>query len=380
MSLRVAFIGCGQIAGSHYDGLRSLRGVPGAPELVLSGVCDPFSGRAESWARETLKDGETPALLTDYRQFLDGPHRPDLASVLVPHHLHLEITESLLRAGIAVQLQKPIGLGIRDSRRIIEIACETGTPLVVSEPSILGRDNRRTLDWLQSGRDIGRPLFMVDQAVIDLQGGFFMTPWRHLKGYAGAGWFIDHGVHRTHWMLEAFGPCRSAYARTRIIEPLRRDERWGEVPVDTEDMAAAVLEFESGLVCQWSVMSGGRGQGHWHVQVWGERGSFHDDRFTVTGIKETHPLPTGAETLPANPFSHSFLELIGLIRDPKSPVISTPERALEAEAIVYAALESAHIGQPVPVSAIISGEQHAYEDTVWAAREKLRAENLDKFT
>ena len=381
MALRVAFIGCGQIARDHFKGLRELREKPGGPELVLSFVCDPFPGRAEEWIKEHASaESPAPIVLTDYRDLLAGPQRPDVACVLVPHHLHLEITEALLRAGIAAQLQKPIGLGIRDGRRIVEIAAETGTALVVSEPSVLGRGNSNTLQWLRAGKEIGRPVFMIDQAVIDLDGGFFMTPWRHLKGYAGAGWFIDHGVHRTHWMIEAFGSCRTVYAQTRQLETLRRNKHWGEIAVDTEDVAGAVLTFESGLICQWSVVSGGRGQHHGHVEIWGERGSLRDGKFTLGGSKTAQEIPREASDLPDNSFAHSFLELTRRIRDPRAPVVSTAEKALEAEAIVYAALESAHTARPVLVADVLSGNAHAYEDTVWAARTALLSKNLDQFT
>lgn len=379
--LRVAFIGCGCISGDHLRGLRELRKSPRGHELVLSAVCDPFPGRAAAWvAKPEHAETPAPAELTHYRDLLQGPHRPDIVSILVPHHLHLEITEAFLRAGIAVQLQKPIGLGVRDGRRIVELAAETGTALVVSEPSVLGYHNRSVIDWIRAGDGIGQPVFMIDQAVIDLQGGFFMTPWRHLKGYAGAGWFIDHGLHRTHWMLEAFGPCRTAYAQTRRLESTRRDERWGEIAVDTEDVASALLTFGSGLTCQWSVVSGGRGKGHGHVQVWGERGSLEGHHFTLSGVKEPQPVPLDPSIAPEHAFAHSFLELVELMRDSKAAVISTPARALEAEAIVYACLESAHTGQPVAVTDVLSGKCHAYEDTVWAARDVLRSKNLDQFT
>jgi UDP-N-acetyl-2-amino-2-deoxyglucuronate dehydrogenase len=381
MPLRVAFIGCGQIAGEHLKGLRALRNEPDAPGLILSAVCDPFPERAEAWIKEhAAQENPAPAVLTDYRDLLKTPHKPDIACVLVPHHLHLEITEALLQAGIAVQLQKPIGLGIRDGRRIVELGAEKGAALVVSEPSVLGYHNRSEIEWLRAGAAIGKPVFMIDQAVIDLQGGFFMTPWRHMKGYAGAGWFIDHGVHRTHWMLEAFGPCRTAYAQTRQLEPKRRNERWGEIAVDTEDCASALLTFESGLICQWSVVSGGRGQGHWHVEIWGERGSLRDRKFTLSGSKLAQEVPMNTKAAPENSFAHSFLELTQLMRDPKAAVVSTAARALEAEAIVYASLESAHTGQPVAIADVLSGKAHAYEDTVWAQREALRVSNLNKFT
>ncbi len=379
MTLRVAFIGTGQIAESHLKGLLSLREFHAAPEACVSALVDPFPGRAAEFMTSHLNEAPPPAIVSDYRELLKGALRPDIAAVLVPHHLHLEITSALLEAGIAVQLQKPIGLGIRDGRRIVEIAERTGTPLVISEPAVLGKD-RAQIDWLRSGQAIGKPTFLIDQAVLDLHGGFFMTPWRHLRGYAGAGWFIDHGVHRTHWMLEVLGPCKSVYARTRQLEAVRKNERWGEVPVDTEDLAVATLEFESGALCQFSVASGGRGGWHFQVRLWGERGSWERERYQLSDDEAPRPIPELPFTQPADPFAHSFLELMQRLADPKAPIIGSGERALEAEAIVYACLESAHTGEPVAVADILSGKRDSYEQTVWAAHAKILANEMERLT
>ncbi|MDX2055826.1 MAG: Gfo/Idh/MocA family oxidoreductase [Polyangiaceae bacterium] len=379
MSLRVAFIGTGQIAESHLKGLHSLAEHPRAPEFTLSSVVDTLPGRAAEFAKAYVKDQAAPQILSDYRELLKGPERPDIAAILVPHHLHLEVTSAFLEAGIAVQLQKPIGLGIRDGRRIVELAQKTGTPLVISEPAVLGKD-RAQIDWLRSGQAIGKPTFMIDQAVLDLKGGFFMTPWRHLKAYAGAGWFIDHGVHRTHWMLDVLGPCKTAFARTRQLEATRANERWGKVAVDTEDLAMATLEFESGALCQFSVASGGRGGWHFQVKLWGERGSWERERFQLTGEEAPSPIPDLPFSQPADPFGHSFLELAQLMQDPKAAVIGSAERALEAEAIIYACLESAHTGEPVAVADILSGKRQSYEATVWALRERLAYDEMNRLT
>ena len=380
--MKIAFIGTGRISDAHLGGLRALSS--SRLDLELAAVVDTHLGRAAAWVGRHFKDaGSSPAVLTDYRELLAGAARPDLVCILVPHHLHLEIARPFLEAGVAVQMQKPIGLGMRDGRELIDIARSRGTGLAVSEPSVLGRGNRLMFEWLRSGQGIGQPTFMIDQAVIDLHGGFFMTPWRHLRGMAGAGWFIDHGVHRTHWMLDAFGPCRTAYARTRQLEATRSNAEWGEVAVDTEDLAAAVLEFESGVVVQWTVMSGGRGDGHGHVQVWGTRGSMQGFHYTPSG-ETARGIDLGgvsvADDIPDDPFAHSLDELIRRVEDPAHPLVGDPLRALEAEAIVYACLESAHTGAPVAVAEILDGSQHQYEDTVWAAERAARGLDLSRLT
>ncbi len=386
MTRSVAFIGTGHIAAEHLAGLASLNGAAGRERLRLATVVDAVPGRAARWVDAHFPDGGSPrpGVVERTSALLAGPHRPDIVSVLVPHHLHLEITRPFLEAGVAVQLQKPIGLGVSDAREIADLAERTGTPLVVCEPFVLGRRTRRTLDWLRAGRQIGEPVFMIDQAVIDLRGGFFATPWRHVKGMAGAGWFIDHGVHRAHWMLEALGPCESAYAQTRQLEAFRQDDRWGRVEVDTEDLAAAVLRFRSGAIVQWSVMSGGRGADHHFVGIWGTRGSYHDGSVVLSenGASQEPELDDEAvaEHIPTDPFAHSFLELLALMDDEEVEIVGSPRRALEAEAIVYAALESAHIGGPVRVADVLSGRADQYEATVREARRAVETLDMTALT
>jgi predicted dehydrogenase len=379
----MAFIGLGQISGAHFHGLSKVtaHGIKSGFDLIA--VTDPQPGRAETWLDEYFsKESPRPAIVADYRELLSGPLRPDAVSILVPHHLHLEIARPFLEAGIAVQMQKPIGLAIRDSHEIVALARQHQTALVVSEPSILGRQRRREIEWIKSGEQLGAPTLLFDQAVIDLQGGYFMTPWRHLKGMAGAGWFIDHGVHQTHWMLEAFGPCESVMAATRQIEPTRNNARWGSVSVDTEDVAAAILKFASGTIVQFSVVSGGRGKGHRLVLLYGTKGSFNDGHFTASGEKEASlpDFPEGNPSHPEDPFAHSYVELLGRMQQWDQPVIGSPERALEAEAIIYACLESAHTGREIRVQDIIDGKEKGYEQTVWRAYEELGKIPLEKLT
>ncbi len=386
MTRSVAMIGTGVIAAEHLAGLDALNASAGEERLRLAAVVDAVPGRATEWVDRYFPDRTSPrpAVVDGYEALLDDPHRPDIVSILVPHHLHLDIARPFLEAGVAIQMQKPVGLAVADATQMADLAEHTGTPLVVSEPSVLGRRTRLVLDWLRSGRQIGEPVLMIDQAVIDLRGGFFVTPWRHLKGMAGAGWFIDHGVHRTHWMLEAFGPCESVFAQTRQIERSRQDERWGRVEVDTEDLAAAVLRFASGAIVQWTVMSGGRGAAHSFVGIWGTKGSYRDGAVTLSGHDQPLEPHIDDDAVPAripdDPFAHSYLELLDLIDGEATEAVGAPRRALEAEAIVYAALESALTGQSVRVADVLTAKASTYEATVWEARRTIEALDITSVT
>jgi hypothetical protein len=66
-------------------------------------------------------------------------------------------------------------------------------------------------------------------------------------------------------------------------------------------------------------------------------------------------------------------------RRPAAPV-GRPRRALEAEAIVYAALESALTGETVRVADVLTGQANQYEATVWEARRRIESLDVTSLT
>jgi predicted dehydrogenase len=256
--------------------------------------------------------GERPAVYSDYRELLER-EALDVASLLVPHHLHWTIARDCLDAGLRLQVQKPISLTIAEGRRIIEYVREKGRALVVSEPAVLGRRTRAFLAALVGGKLVRTPTMLLDYAVTVLHGGFFAgTPWRHLKGMAGAGWFLDHGVHRAHWFLEALGPVADAYALAKTFEPVRQDDKHCSFTVDTEDCGMAVLRFEGGALGRWMIASAGHGAPFGAVRVYGTEGVVDLDAGTVQKdqgeAQQLHELTVSYEDrlIPNDPIAHSF--------------------------------------------------------------------------
>lgn len=373
MPLRIAFIGAGQISGWHLGGLAALNRGPN-PLYRLVAVADPRAEARERLAADAQSRlGDRPVLYADYREMLEK-EALDAAAILVPHHLHWTIARDCLDAGLHLQVQKPIALTIAEGRRIVDHAALKGRALVVSEPSVLGRRTRALIEGLRSGALIGSPTMVLDYAVTTLAGGFFMnTPWRHLKGQAGAGWFLDHGVHRTHWFLEALGAVESVFGTARTFEPTRRDARHGAFDVDTEDCAMTILRFADGPVGHFLVASAGQGAGFGGVRVYGTEGVADLSGGTLQREGEAaraldDVLAARADdALPEDAMAHSFQELSECVHSGKRP-IGSGERALEALAVIYACLEASTTDRPVRVADILSGAAHAYEDTIEAAR------------
>lgn len=379
MSLKLAFIGAGQISGWHLNGLSALNEhtpsqTAGEPLFELVALADPRTDASAALATVAEdKLGRRPALYSDYREML-AHEKLDAAALLVPHHLHWSIAKDCLDAGLHLQVQKPIAITIADGRRIIDYAAEKGRQMVVSEPSILGRGTRALIEALRSGKLIGEPTMLLDYAVTTLCGGFFMnTPWRHLKGLAGAGWFLDHGVHRTHWFLEVLGSVESACGFARTFESQRRDEKHGAFDVDTEDCSMTALRFQSGALGHFLVASAGQGAGFGGVRLYGSHGMADVSGGTAQKQGEAAQkldeliASYRDESLPGDAMAHSFWELHQLISQ-GAPPISSGERALEALAVIYACLESSLTQQSVRVADIVSGAAHVYEDSIEAAR------------
>jgi predicted dehydrogenase len=389
MGYKIAFIGTGQISHWHLAGLVGLAqhaaetGSGAAKQELpfdLVAVADPREEAREALAvAADEKLGRRPVQYADYREMLDREPL-EAAALLVPHHLHWAIARDCLDAGLHLQVQKPIAITIAEGRRIIDYAHEKQRKMVVSEPSVLGRGTRATLAAIRDSALVGTPTMLLDYAVTTLGGGFFMgTPWRHLKGMAGAGWFLDHGVHRTHWFLEALGPIDEAFGLAHTFEPERRDERHGTFRVDTEDCAMTCLRFAAGALGHFLVASAGRGAGFGAVRLYGTDGvvDFHGGSVRRDGepAENARPLaevtaPYADERIPADAMAHSFAELHALITDGMPP-ISSGERALEALAVIYACLEAATTGKSARVADVLSGAAHAYEDTIEAARAEV---------
>lgn len=365
--MKLGFIGCGNISVDHLKGLAALRN-EGKPTFDLTAVCDLQSERAERFANEVEKYlGQRPSVYTDHRVMLEK-ERLDAVSVLLIHDIHHTVAEDCLAAGAHVQMQKPLAISPSFGRKMIGDAKRYNRVLTVSEPIVLGAEAVAAARAIKDGV-IGRAYLTLDYAATTevVERGFFGgTPWRHMKGRAGAGWINDHGVHHAHLFTEVIGSVREVFAYTDIFHKSLSD---GQVTIEPtgEDTAVTVFRYENGALGHWMCATSAHGERASGTWFYGSKGCLRPGKHAAldggTILTMEQLVKQYSPEVHKDPFAHSYVELWEAIVDGKSP-ISSAEKGLEALGVVFAALESATTGVPVKVQDILRGDKHAYEDGV----------------
>ncbi len=219
---RIGLIGCGWIAPFHVAALRKLGR---ADEMVW--VADPDPKHASAVATEA-----GTRAISDYR---DGLQEIDCALILVPHHLHEQVTIDCLNAGCHVLLEKPIANTLSEADRMIATARLTGRTFMVAYPHRYKKSFRLFKQTIESGR-YGR-LIMLDSLMDDSVEGY-LADWMTRKVTLGGGCLFSAAGHQLDIMLWISGDVHAAYMVGSR----------GRVPMEGEDSAACILKFENGLI------------------------------------------------------------------------------------------------------------------------------------
>lgn len=203
--LRVGFIGAGRIADLHALAYGE------SSRASLFAVCDAdpeiAAGRAREWGCERY--------YSDYHDVLADP-AVDAVEILLPHHLHAEVTIAALRAGKHVSVQKPMARSMAECEAMAAAAREGRATLRVFEnyrhypPYVLAKE------MIDAG-EIGEPQAQ-HISVIDGSGPGWHVPgrawrWRFDRELCGGGPCVfDHGWHIFSLAPFLLGPVEEVFA------------------------------------------------------------------------------------------------------------------------------------------------------------------------
>src|SRR5438105_12230484 len=113
--LRIALVGCGQIADAHLQEIRQVRGT----ETVA--VCDQLAPLAEQAAARFGVGG----VFTSLPEMLETC-RPDVLHVTTPLHTHRAVALAAFRAGVHAYVEKPFSLDAAEADEILAAAAAAG--------------------------------------------------------------------------------------------------------------------------------------------------------------------------------------------------------------------------------------------------------------
>jgi len=204
--VKAAIVGCGRISDLH------LMGYQVCDNARVSAVFDINTSRAE-------KKAKVWAVSNVYRRYealLDDPE-VNLIELLVPHHLHAEMTIAACQAGKHVSVQKPMAMNIREADQMIEAAAKAGVLLRIYENFVFYPPYVRAKELIESG-EIGEPQMIRVHVGTGKSKTAWKVPlsawrWRFIDAKNSGGVMVfDHGYHLFSLVYFLMGEVERVYA------------------------------------------------------------------------------------------------------------------------------------------------------------------------
>jgi predicted dehydrogenase len=340
--VRVALVGCGNIAGPYAEDIVTY------PELALVGVADQDAARAATFAAEhgTRAYSSVDALLAD--------PQVELVVNLTTHHAHYSVTRQCLQAGKHVYSEKPLALTYAEAAGLVALAAARGLRLACSPFTIMGEAQQTAWRWLREGR-----LGQVRVVFAEVNWGRIEEWHPAPAAFYDVGPLFDVGVYPLAILTAIFGPARRVAAYGTVLHPDRVTKEGVPFRVTTPDFMVAVLEFRTGPVVRltsdfYVAQTSTRQTG---IEFHGDLGSLHLESwlgfdspvwFAPFG-QPFAPVPLVRDPSPGIPWGRGVWDTATALRAGR-PHRLTGEQAAHITEILGAVAESARAGAPVALT------------------------------
>lgn len=239
MKNKIGIIGYGWVAGANHRRSYKL-----AKDAEIVAVCD-VNPKALERAKEHF-DLPDDCLFTDYKELIDSG-KCDMVDICTPNSLHCEQAKYALNAGLAVSIEKPVGVNSKEVEEVRALAEEKGLPVFICFTWRHLPTTRFLKDTIDSGA-IGKVYHCYIKCI--KESGLWegrRLEWRFQKEYGGTGVLCDLGSHMIdflNWMNEDIVGL-SANMGIFIKERQKLDsDEWA--PVTTDDYANIIADLKSG--------------------------------------------------------------------------------------------------------------------------------------
>lgn len=232
MNPKIAIVGCGSIGTRHARNLKAL----GAPPTAL---VEPDAERLQAVGREVGAGN----LFTSPQEMLKSGLKLDAAVVCTPTVSHIETAAALARAGLAILMEKPLGIS---AEGVEELAAAVGSKPFMMAMCYRYHPGLKLLREMISRGVNGRPLSALQW------GGHHLPDWRPTRDYravysaksalgGGVLWDSIHSLDIARWLFGEIAEVSCVLART------------GRLEIDSEDLAAMIFTHSSGAVTETHV-------------------------------------------------------------------------------------------------------------------------------
>ena len=235
--VKLALIGCGNIAKAHWRGIQAH-----APHIEVTAVVDINADLADEMAQRTASQAfnslEQALAMGDFTA----------VDIMLPHHLHEAVALHAFAAGKHVVLEKPMAPTLVSCKRIMDAAAKAGTVFMVAEQSQYWLDALKVQQLIHAGK-LGE--IITARAYFSgaaKSGSTGLTAWRYELAKAGGGICIDGGAHWIRPLRMWLGEIAEVIAVT--------DRPFAEM--EGESLVRSLIRFESGVVAAFDALHAGQ--------------------------------------------------------------------------------------------------------------------------
>ena len=343
--LRIALLGCGDIATSNAEGIRV------APNVELVACFDPVRALAEDIAL-----GYGAAVAPTSEALLE---RDDVDAVLlaVPHHLHGPLGAEAAAAGKHVIVEKPLANNLATAVELMHAVAGAGVVLSVCFPQRFQPDvviARRLIADGALGEPDGVLLnFFMDKPPSYWVGGFSgraHSSWRASREQAGGGLLIMNLCHYVDLVRHLSG--MEADLVTARVHAMERTP-------EVEDAVSVSVRYANGALGSFFGTAALRGSDpSTDLRLWGPDGQITiEPKPLVYTLRALDRLLTGRwqtfGTLPEVNARAIYFSRLATAIDRGESLDVTAEDGLAVQAFIEAAYRSSESGQDVSPAALL---------------------------
>lgn len=343
MSVRVGFVGAGRMATDH---VTALARVPGAEVVAM---CDVVPGQVEgvpdtvarrlTWMRSDAEPPR-PVAYTDYASMV-ARERLDAVYLCLPPAMRGDVEVDLVRAGVALLVEKPVALQMPIAGRVLAEMQQRGT---IGASGYLYRYS----SWAARAREL-----VGDRVVGQVTSSRFARlptriGWYPHQSQSG-GQLTETMTHQVDLLRLLAGEVRTVFGAGGI----RRDGAGGAD--DIFDVQSVALIFESGAVGSVScnLLSPHRHQ--WQVRVACE--GFDLSLGHELRLRAFDDGGEIDEPMAGDPLLEESAAFVRAVAEGRPELVrSTYENGVRTLAVTLAADRSERTGAPVDVAALLREE------------------------
>lgn len=258
--MKVGLIGCGRISKAYCKNI-ARHGV-----VELAAAADLRREAAE----ERAKEFNIPRVLTT-EELLNDPEIDIVMNLTVPQ-AHYPVALAALNAGKHVYNEKPFSVTRDEGRKLLETAKAKNLRVSCAPDTFLGEGLQTCRRWIDAGK-IGQPI--AAEALFSLYPGprsFDAFFWK-----TGGGILMDMGPYYLTALTVLLGPVKRLASSTRKnpAPMLRQQDPDWEKKVEVPTHAAAVIDFHSGVTCNFAVSYEVTEHYGIHFRIQGTEGTLH---------------------------------------------------------------------------------------------------------